>query len=95
MSSKAFVEFLSYTAVFMVCAMAMYGAIDISVSVALSIQEWLRSKRSINTEVPALKASVEELRRRQTRFETELEQIRRTRQETAATSLNTPRERST
>jgi hypothetical protein len=84
-NSKTFVESLSYIGIFLVCGMAMWGAIDISSSIALSTQEWLRSKRNINTEVPALKASVEELRKRQTRLETELEQIRRTPQGTTAT----------
>ena len=37
----------------------------------------LRAKRNINTEVPALAASVKELRDRQSRFERELEQLRR------------------
>ena len=78
MHSKVFVESLSNTAILLVCSMAMLGALDVSSSIALSIQEWLRSKRNINTEVPALKASVEDLRRRQTRLETELEEIRRT-----------------
>jgi len=93
-SSKSLVDLLSYIGLVSVGAMAMWGAIDISVSIALSVQEWLRAKRNINTEVPALKASVEELRKRQTRFETELEQIRRTRRDLTASTQNTPREQS-
>ena len=58
-------------------AMAMWGTIGFGVTVVEYLQEWLRAHRNINKEVPALAASVEELRKGQSRLEAELEQIRR------------------
>ncbi len=67
----------SYLAVGLLCMTAFWGAIDILATISSNIESWLRAKRNINTEVPALATSVKELRDRQSRFERELEQIRR------------------
>lgn len=78
MNSQSLIDALSYIGLIALGLIALWGALDISFAIASSFQEWLRAKRNINTEVPALKASIEELRKRQVRFETELEQARRT-----------------
>ena len=77
MNFKPFFQLIPYIAAGLVFFMAFWGGMDILTSIASQFQEWLRAKRNINTEVPALAASVKELRDRQSRFERELEQIRR------------------
>ena len=77
MNFKPFFAAIPYMGVGLVFAMAFWGALDMMSTLASHFQEWLRAKRNINTEVPALAASVKELRDRQSRFERELEQIRR------------------
>ena len=66
-------------------AMVMWGTIGFMVTVFEYLQQWLRAHRNINTEVPALAASVEELRKGQSRLEAELEQIRRVRGDATTT----------
>ena len=68
--------------------MALWGIVCFFITLIEYLQNWLTARKNINTEVPALKSSVEELRRRQSRLETEWEQVRR-RQD--STSLNAPR----
>jgi hypothetical protein len=70
-------------------AMATWGTIGFIVTVTEYVQEWLRAHRNINKEVPALAASVEELRKGQSRLEAELEQIRRVRGDAATPGLKT------
>ena len=77
MNFKPFSQLIPYIAAGLVFFMAFWGCMDILTSVASQFQEWLRAKRNINTEVPALAASVKELRDRQSRIERELEQMRR------------------
>ena len=77
MNFKPFFDAIPYMGVGLVFAMAFWGGMDILTTIASHFQEWLRAKRNINTEVPALAASVKELRDRQSRFERELEQSRR------------------
>ena len=77
MNFKPFTNAIPYIAAGLVFFMAFWGGMDILASIASHFQEWLRAKRNINTGVPALAASVKELRDRQSRFERELEQIRR------------------
>jgi phage shock protein A len=57
--------------------MAMWGAITLLVTLVEYLQNWLSARKNINTEVPALKESVEDLRKRFARLETEWERIRR------------------
>ena len=77
MNFKPFFHLIPYIAAGLVFFMAFWGGMDILTSIASHFQEWLRAKRNINTEVPALAASVKELRDRQSRIERELEQMRR------------------
>ena len=77
MNFKPFFQLIPYIAAGLVFFMAFWGGMDILTSIASQCQEWLRAKRNINAEVPALAAAVKELRDRQSRFERELEQIRR------------------
>ena len=77
MNFKPFTNAIPYIAAGLVFFMAFWGCMDMLTSIASQFQEWLRAKRNINTEVPALAAAVKELRDRQSRFERELEQIRR------------------
>ncbi len=90
MTSHVSLNLLSYFAIAWLFMMGMFGTIDLLVSVGLHFQEWLRAHRNINTQIPALSASVEELRKRQSRMEMELEQIRRIRESETATSWNVP-----
>jgi len=75
-------------AVSLMFMMALWGIVCFFITLIEYLQNWLTARKNINTEVPALKSSVEELRRRQSRLETEWEQVRR-RQD--STSLNAPR----
>jgi hypothetical protein len=77
MNFKPFFQLIPYIAAGLVFFMAFWGGMDMLTSIASQFQEWLRAKRNINTEVPALAAAVKEMRDRQSRFERELEQIRR------------------
>lgn len=72
-----FPDLLSVIAIWWLLIFAMVAAIEFISSVGSHLQEWLRAHRNINTEVPALSASVKELRTRQSRLEAELEQSRR------------------
>ena len=76
MNFTPFLNALPYMSVGLLFATAFWGAVNIMATISLTIESWLSAKRNINTEVPALAASVEELRDRQTRFERELEQLR-------------------
>ena len=62
MNFKPFFAAIPYMGVGLVFFMAFWGGMDILTSIASHFQEWLRAKRNINTEVPALAASVKELR---------------------------------
>ena len=75
-------------AVSLMFMMALWGIVCFFITLIEYLQNWLTARKNINTEVPALKSSVEELRRRQSRLEAEWEQVRR-RQD--STSLNAPR----
>jgi len=75
-------------AVSLMFMMALWGIVCFFITLIEYLQNWLTARKNINTEVPALKSSIEELRRRQSRLETEWEQVRR-RQD--STSLNAPR----
>ena len=75
-------------AVSLMFMMALWGIVCFFITLIEYLQNWLTARKNINTEVPALKSSVEELRRRQSRLETEWEQVRR-RQD--STSLNAQR----
>ena len=75
-------------AVSLMFMMALWGIVCFFITLIEYLQNWLTARKNINTEVPALKSSVEELRRRQSRLETEWEQVRR-RQD--STSLNAAR----
>lgn len=77
MNFKPFVNAIPYVSLGLVFFMAFWGSMDMLASIASHFQEWLRAKRNINTEVPALSAAVKELRDRQTRVERELQQLRR------------------
>jgi hypothetical protein len=77
MNFKPFLNAIPYMAVGLLFMTAFWGAIDILATISSNIESWLRAKRNINTEVPALAASVKELRDRQSRLERELGQIRR------------------
>ena len=77
MNFKPFFQLIPYIAAGLVFFMAFWGGMDILASIASHFQEWLRAKRNINTEVPALAAAVKELRDRQSSLERELQQIRR------------------
>ena len=90
MTSHVFLNLLSYFAIAWLFIMGTFGTIELLVSVGSHFQEWLRAHRNINAQVPALSTSVEELRKRQSRMEVELEQIRRIRESPAATSWNVP-----
>jgi len=75
-------------AVSLMFMMALWGIVCFFITLIEYLQNWLTARKNINTEVPALKSSVEELRRRQSRLETEWEQVRR---RLDSTSLNAPR----
>jgi len=75
-------------AVSLMFMMALWGIVCFFITLIEYLQNWLTARKNINTEVPALKSSVEELRRRQSRLEAEWEQVRR-RQD--STSLNAAR----
>ena len=75
-------------AVSLMFMMALWGIVCFFITLIEYLQNWLTARKNINTEVPALKSSIEELRRRQSRLETEWEQVRR-RQD--STSLNAQR----
>ena len=77
MNFKPFLNAIPYLAVGLLCMTAFWGAIDILATISSNIESWLRAKRNINTEVPALAASVKDLREQQSRLEREMEQIRR------------------
>ena len=77
MNFKPFFDAIPYMCVGLLFVTAFWGAVDMMSALASQFQEWLRAKRNINTEVPALAAAVKELRDRQSRFERELQQIRR------------------
>jgi hypothetical protein len=77
MDFKPFVHAIPYIAICVVFFTSFCGAVEIITAVVSHSQEWLRAKRAINTEVPALNAAVKELRDRQTRVERELQQLRR------------------
>jgi len=68
---------VSSVAVAVMFMMAMWGAITLLVTLVEYLQNWLSARKNINTEVPALKESVEDLRKRFARLETEWERIRR------------------
>ena len=68
---------VSSIAVTLVFMMAAWGAISLLMTLIDYLQNWLSARKNINTEVPALKESVEELRKRFARLETEWERIRR------------------
>lgn len=75
-------------AVSLMFMMALWGIMCFFITLIEYLQNWLTARKNINTEVPVLKSSVEELRKRQSRLEAEWEQFRR-RQD--STSLNAPR----
>jgi hypothetical protein len=77
MNFKPFIQLIPYIAAGLVFFMAFWGGMDMLTTIASHFQEWLRAKRNINTEVPALSAAVKELRDRQSRVERELQQLRR------------------
>jgi peptidoglycan hydrolase CwlO-like protein len=77
MNFKPFLNAIPYLCVGLLFVTAFWGAIDILATISSNIESWLRAKRNINTEVPALAASVKELREQQSRLEREMEQIRR------------------
>jgi len=77
MNFKPFYNAIPYIAAGLVFFMAFWGGMDMLASIASHFQEWLRAKRNINTEVPALAEAVKELRDRQSGLERELQQIRR------------------
>ncbi len=72
------INLLSQLAILWLFIMASIGTMDLLFSMVSAVQDWLTARRKINTELPALSASVEELRRRQSRLEVELDQLRRT-----------------
>jgi hypothetical protein len=76
MNFKPFLNAIPYMAVGLLFTVAFWGAIDILTTISSHVESWLRAKRNINTEVPALAASVKELCAQQSRFERELDQIR-------------------
>lgn len=76
MNIKALYDAAPYIGVGALFFFCFWGTVDILTSITLNFQEWLRAKRNINTEVPALSASVKELRERQNRFERELERLK-------------------
>jgi septal ring factor EnvC (AmiA/AmiB activator) len=78
-------------AVGLMSTMAVWGIICLLMTVIEFLQNWLDARKNINRDVPALKTSVEELRKRQSRLETELEQVRRKQD---SIGLTGPRERS-
>jgi hypothetical protein len=77
MNFKPFFQLIPYIGAGLVFFMAFWGGMDMLTTIASHFQEWLRAKRNINTEVPALSAAVKELRDRQSRVERELQQLRR------------------
>ena len=77
MNFKPFLNAIPHLCVGLLFVTAFWGAIDILATISSNIESWLRAKRNINTEVPALAASVKELREQQSRLEREIEQIRR------------------
>jgi hypothetical protein len=56
-------------------SMVLWGTISFAATVIDYLEEWRRAHRSLNTEVPALAASVKELQARQLRLETELGRV--------------------
>ena len=76
MNFKPFFHLLPYAAASFVFFLAFWGLIDMLSAITSHFQDWLRAKRNINTEVPALTASVKELRDRQTRLEREMEKVK-------------------
>lgn len=93
MTSPTFLDLLSVTGLLALGFFAMSGVIDTAATITSIVQEWRRSKKNINVEVPSLKNAVEELRRRQTRLEVGLEQMQR-RRDHGASSLASSHERS-
>jgi hypothetical protein len=76
MNFKPFMDAIPYIGVGLLFFTTFYGALDISVTVSSHVESWLRAKRNVNVELPALEASVKELRAQQSRFELELARIR-------------------
>ena len=95
MTLKALFDLLpNVVAICVVFGMAIFGAVNLLVTVSTHVDDWLRANRSINNEVPTLKASVTELQRRQSRMELEVQQLRRFREHTGAIGTSLPNERS-
>jgi hypothetical protein len=94
MTSKALFDLLRNGAIGFMFGMAIFGTIDLLVTVSTHVDDWLRANRSINNEVPTLKASVTELQRQQSRMELEVQQLRRFREHTSAIGTSLPNERS-
>jgi hypothetical protein len=94
MTSKALFDLLPNVAIGFMFGMAIFGTIDLLVTVSTHVDDWLRANRNINDEVPTLKASVTELQKRQSRMELEVQQLRRFREHTGAIGKSLPNERS-
>ena len=95
MTLKALFDLLpNVVAICVVFGMAIFGAVNLLVTVSTHVDDWLRANRSINNEVPTLKASVTELQRQQSRMELEVQQLRRFREHTSAIGTSLPNERS-
>ena len=92
MNSKPFFDLLPSLAICFTFAMAIFGTINLLVTVSTHVEDWLHANRNINNEVPSLKASVRELQTQQARIESELQRLRRIREYDATIGKSLPNE---
>ena len=82
--------FWSNVALVWIIGAAAFSTIQLLAFVGEQIEEWLRARRNLNKELPALAAQVEELRKSQSILEAQMKQLGRIRENGMATSLTVP-----